>query len=498
MAPLHIGSSANLAVAGLALGVVYVVASCFYNIFLHPLRKVPGPLLYRVSVIPRSIDFMTGRLPMKLVDMHKQYGSAVRIRPNEVVFSSPQAWRDIYGHRKAGEPEFAKDENFYRLFKHTPVSILNAGREDHALLRRQLSHAFSDKIMREQEPIIDGYVKLLVHRIRERLEQSPNTPLDMTRWYNWTTFDVIGDLSFGISGGFGCLENASYHPWIRIITDSIRQNALFGGFADLGFRKVIQTIARTNITKNQQNRAIVHEKVQERMAIGSERPDFISSLLSKKGGLDLDLGGLVSNATLLVIAGSETTATLLSGATFLLTTHPKVLKKLADEVRSSFSSEDEITLTNVGHLSYMLAVLNESLRCYPPVVYGMPRRVPRGGGVIDGHAISENTVVSVFQYAAHHDEKYWTEPDEFRPERWLGDEKYRNDLLDAMQPFSTGPRNCIGRNLAYSEMRLILAKIIFNFDMRLDDGAREWLSTQKAYVIWDKPPLPVYLKPVVR
>lgn len=111
----------------------------------------------------------------------------------------------------------------------------------------------------------------------------------------------------------------------------------------------------------------------------------------------------------------------------------------------------------------------------------------------------------------------FTEPFAFRPERFLGDPKYAGDSLDALQPFSVGPRNCIGKklvgippnflfahiankialllkSLAYAEMRLILAKLLYNFDMELADKDVNWMD-QKAYFLWDKPPLGVYFTP---
>jgi cytochrome P450 len=67
-----------------------------------------------------------------------------------------------------------------------------------------------------------------------------------------------------------------------------------------------------------------------------------------------------------------------------------------------------------------------------------------------------------------------------------------------MQPFSVGPRNCIGRNLAYAEMRLILARIIFSFDLRLADDSKDWFSRNESYFVWHKPPLNIHLTPVSR
>jgi cytochrome P450 len=100
------------------------------------------------------------------------------------------------------------------------------------------------------------------------------------------------------------------------------------------------------------------------------------------------------NAGVLCVAGSETTATLLCGVTFLMLKHPHILNKLKEEVRSAFKSEDEITLTSVGNLEYMLACLNEAMRAYPPAPVGFPREVPKGGVRINGHFIPEGVSIS--------------------------------------------------------------------------------------------------------
>ena len=98
---------------------------------------------------------------------------------------------------------------------------------------------------------------------------------------------------------------------------------------------------------------------------------------------------LAENASLLIIAGSETTATLLSAALYYLTSHPETLAKLTDEVRKAFATEDEVDLISVQKLSYMLAVLEESSRLYPPVPTGSPRVIGRGGDTILGEYLPE-------------------------------------------------------------------------------------------------------------
>ncbi|KAK2766542.1 hypothetical protein FQN53_006680, partial [Emmonsiellopsis sp. PD_33] len=89
-------------------------------------------------------------------------------------------------------------------------------------------------------------------------------------------------------------------------------------------------------------------------------------------------------------------------------------------------------------------------------------------------------------------------PDTYHPERFLGDVRFATDKREVLQPFHVGPRNCIGRNLAYAEMRLILARLVFNFDLRLAVESTGWMQSQKIFNLWQRGPLKVYLTPVRR
>ncbi|KAI0392849.1 putative cytochrome P450 monooxygenase [Xylariaceae sp. FL0594] len=489
------GGVINIVQLGFVLGTLYTIGRCIYNVYFHPLRDHPGPLSHRMSIWPDAWHRIRGNLPFHAAELHRRYGPVVRISPNHLIFCNPQAWRDIYGHKKAGEEELEKHKGFYNIFKHVPRTVLNTDRREHGSLRRQLAHGFSDRSMREQEPLIGSYVNLLIKRLREVTTAEGGAVQNMCAWYNYTTFDIIGDLSFGVDGGFGCLEKSAYHPWIKIMSDTLWQASYIVALFQAGFGFLVELVVRSSLLADSKSRSIVSQKVEQRMK-GGERPDFLEGLIRRKDELKLDLRSMTGNAQVLIIAGSETTATLLSGVTYLLTAHPDILKKLEHEVRSSFSSDDEITLTSVGNLSFMLACLNEALRCYPPVAAAMPRQTPPNGAVVDGIFVPGGTVVSIYQWAINNDPRLWTEPSKYAPERWLGAPRYQTDQLDAMQAFSVGPRNCLGRNLAYAEMRLILAKVIYNFDMSLADDSRDWIARQKAWTVWYKPALNINLKPV--
>ncbi|KAI1158681.1 cytochrome P450 [Nemania serpens] len=303
---------AYLVTLAVVFGTILTLGYALYNAFMHPLRKFPGPIANRMFAIPRALHQINGDLPFHVAELHNRYGPVVHVAPNELAFSSPQAWRDIYGHKKT---EFPKHRSFYGIFKHLPSSIINADAVEHGNLRRQIAAGFSDRAMHEQEPIIGSYVDLLVLRLKDATEK--DSCQNMREWYTWTTFDLIGDLSFGVDGGFGCLKNTSYHPWVKLIHSSIRQQGILLGLIALGLREPIAWIHKhTNgFFADNKHRLIVKEKVAQRMHHG-QRPDFLDGLIRNKEALGLTEGHIATNASILILAGSETTATLLCGVTY--------------------------------------------------------------------------------------------------------------------------------------------------------------------------------------
>lgn len=93
----------------------------------------------------------------------------------------------------------------------------------------------------------------------------------------------------------------------------------------------------------------------------------------------------------------------------------------------------------------VMACLKEGLRYYPPVAGELARRVPKGGAYVAGAFVAEGTMVAASQYAMNHCSRNFSDSFSFKPERFLQPENFPSDNFDALQPFSCGPRNCIGR-----------------------------------------------------
>ncbi|EOO00988.1 putative cytochrome p450 protein [Phaeoacremonium minimum UCRPA7] len=203
-------------------------------------------------------------------------------------------------------------------------------------------------------------------------------------------------------------------------------------------------------------------------------------------------------AGLLLGAGFETTSSLVAVTLYLLQRNSHCLERVTNEIRSSFKSQNDISFAAVDNLPYMVACLNEALRWYPPVASGMPRQVMKGGTSIAGEFVPESTIVSIHHWGVYHSSANFVKPDEYHPERWLGDPRFASDKLDIVQPFMVGPRNCIGKNLAIAEMRTILALLLFNFDFKMPPEYIGWAEKQRFYNLWDRGPLEMYVAPVQR
>ncbi|KAM0366634.1 hypothetical protein ACHAPZ_011111 [Fusarium culmorum] len=474
--------------------VLFVTGRAIYYVFFHPLAKIPGPKLYAATQLPYLYHLTRGQWVYRLKELHEQYGPVVRYTYNDVSFITADAYKTIYGHKTGGAREFGKDFRLYRQGRPAPNLIVTK-HEDHKRQRKLLSHAFSHKALSEQNDLLMHYVNLFIEKLTQKAREGES--VDMVAWYNFATFDLIGHLALGQP--FGCLESGKYHPWVTKIFSSIKGISFSQAAIRLGLHNWISLITPSHVKKATKEHFEFTEHVAgARLDVkDNNSKDFMSYILRYNDERGMSRPEIIENSSLLIVAGSETTATLLSGVTYQLLTNPEAYKKLVTEIRSAFATEEDITATAVDQQTYLLAVLSEGLRMYPPVPGALGRLIPKGGDFVEGHWFPENTVVSVPQLPAYHSAHNFKDPEKFVPERWMDDPRYANDCRAVVQPFSMGPRDCIGKNLAYLEMRLLLTRLLWKFDAELMPESREW-KDQKIFFLWEKGSLYVKLTEVIR
>ncbi|KAJ8126041.1 hypothetical protein O1611_g7597 [Lasiodiplodia mahajangana] len=432
----------------------FLIAASYpiYALYLHPLRTYPGPKLAAITRIPYWIACLNGYQVRWMAKLHSQYGPVVRFGPDDLSYTDGQAWKDICLVPK-DKKENGKEVGFHAPSANgVPNIVCQNDIAQHARLRRALSPAFSEKALKAQEPLLQQYADLLITRCRQAAQ------LDMAQLLNFATFDIMADFSFGES--LHLLERGQYSEWVAKVFDVILPLVQIIEFYPL-LKKVF---------------ALIEPEAISRMRHDHFDHTDLWDLIVESEALTLE--EMHVNAELFMAAGTETTgiepepplgnidygvdsslASLLTGVIHYLISNPDKMKILTDEIRPRFESSRDITLEQLAPLPYLNACLREGMRVYPPVPSALPRIVADGGNSILGRWVPGGTRVSVHQ-----------NPDAFVPERWLGDPAYKDDSRSAHQPFSVGTRNCLGMNLAWHEMRLMLAKLVYEFDIGSDAG----------------------------
>jgi len=179
---------------------------------------------------------------------------------------------------------------------------------------------------------------------------------------------------------------------------------------------------------------------------------------------------LTAEALTLLIAGSDTTSNSTCAIIYHLARNPHIQEKLHKELDEQLGTEDETVATGdqVKRLPYLDACINEALRIHSTSALGLPRVVPEGGLTILGQFFPAGTIVSVPSYTIHRDTSVWGEDVEaYRPDRWF--ERDQAAMQKTFNPFSVGPRACVGRNLASLELQIIVASLLRRYEYVLEN-----------------------------
>ncbi|KAL5480933.1 hypothetical protein ACEPAI_9874 [Sanghuangporus weigelae] len=358
--------------------VVLVGHLAFYLIDSHHIRAsgITGPLLARFSDAWLGWVQAHGHRSQIVHDLHKQHGTFVRLAPNHVSISDPDAIRIVNGHGIG-----TTKSNFYNAFVAISRSIFNTrSQEEHARKRKAVAHVFSPKSVLEFEPYIRSHVAELLEQWDKLCEggrkgsgwhgRHGRVWFNCMPWFNFWAFDVIGDLAFG--SPFGMICNAKYATPVAVDQETT--------MAEYGREK----------TNFEESSELVHAiKEVPAIEILNGRSKYSASL----GVLPLWVGpgyyhgmqtGRIAFPTdRFLIAGSDSVSNSLCVITYYLAANPLVQEKLQKELDKALgidNFEDPVlTYANVKNLPYLEAVVNEAMRVHSTAGLGLPRVVPVGG-----------------------------------------------------------------------------------------------------------------------
>lgn len=284
----------------------------------------------------------------------------MRIGRNDLSFIDGEAWNDIYSS-SAG---FERDPRWTSAGKGAKKSLISSPKADHDRYRRLLNAAFSPKALKSQEEMIQGYIGYFLDLLVK--ETAKASKLNLKPWFEWLFFDIDGNLSFGES--FHAMSQPENRPFVAAMVEKFKAVMYLIGSAYVPWLRlpILSLVPKKQWVAHVQHRAYAREKVMKRLAEGDnpQKPDFITYLSRNnvEGKNHVTEEELVGNMDIVLIAGSETTATssLAAMHELLQTRNRYALAKLQREIRAAFRTEAEITPEATLKLPYLSAVIEES------------------------------------------------------------------------------------------------------------------------------------------
>ncbi|TVY67549.1 Cytochrome P450 monooxygenase apf7 [Lachnellula suecica] len=473
----------------------YIIASAFYNHYFHPLSKHPGPLLCSVSTLPNFYHTIKGDRHLWIWSCHQEYGNIIRFVPNGILLNTPTAYRSIY-NSKAN----VQKPNTYvaasRDSKHT--STMNTIHPaTHSRKRRVLNSVFFDKAVRSAEAFIVEHVDRWCEILLDGSSDGWTTPKNFATPSSYLAFDIMGTLSFGKSFDLKEPNDSPFRAMLDIIPGfmaffhALAQSPVLDIWVWLkprGLDTVLEYLSPPAVKKiydfNDTNIKTRIALLQKQKDSGAEAPekqrDMLYYLFEAK---DLETGEpaysdreLYAEVELLVLAGSDTVAMTLASFIFHVLHNPRVYDKVTEEIRNTFKSMDDIRGgPALASCQYFRACVDETLRMTPVVPSELPREVLAGGCTIDGHHFEKGTKLGTSHWTLMHNEAFFDDAWDFRPERWIVDEGNSSDKValarSAFFPFSYGPASCVGQKLAMQEILIAIGRVLYRMDLRLAPGS---------------------------
>ncbi|KAK9413826.1 putative Cytochrome P450 [Seiridium unicorne] len=449
-----------------------------YRLFLSPLAKVPGPKLAAFTGYYESYYevCLGGQYFKRVAEMHRQYGNQgpiVRVTPNEVHFSDPEAIDTIYPTtgRKTDKPQWFADRTG------TPYSIVSTpGHDMHRRRRNALNSFFSVASIRRLEPILHQNIEKMLRRL-QRVGDSEDV-VQVHRVFKACASDVI--TSYALNDSFGFLDMEDYgkawfdstdvffflthvfavFPWFVQLVQFTPSWLVEALVPSLRFLRLRQTwwLDRVREIRSSPDPS----KVKTTIFAG-----ILGSSLADDQKTDIRLA---SESQLVIFAGEGTTAYTLTCAIYHLLANPEVARQLKEELARAVPGAAGGTipdLSQVESLPYLNAVIQEAIRLHPGVMARQVRISPydpiiyRNRNTGEVYTISPGTVTSMSPLITHMNHHYFEEPYKFDPQRWIDDPSINKWFIG----FSRGSRNCVGMTLARREMALIISAIFLKYQI---------------------------------
>ncbi|KAL4744633.1 hypothetical protein BDW72DRAFT_199403 [Aspergillus terricola var. indicus] len=482
----------SLPLAAAGTWVLFHLAKCIYNLFFHPLSHIPGPWLAAATYLPEFYHDVVrgGRYTRQIQQMHEQYGPIVRINPHELHCNDHRFINEIYasGTRKRDKPVHQVTGSEAAV--HATFSTID--HDIHRMRRNALAKFFSRAQVLRLEPTVRGLAERLCDKM---LRTEKGRPFHVGAAYSQFGADVISGYCLGED-----LELIGQEGWEEQFVNEVATVLRLGctlRFVPwwkhvLGVAQLVRKLlvggpeespgALIAGMPNHIRKAQADTKIKSESGGGADASSttvFTSLLQSDLPLQEKAVERMTSEGISLFAAGTATVSWALTVATYHLLTKPAIFQRLTAEVTdlvNSSSSPEKVDWSALERLPYLGAVIQEALR----LSYGVASRTARVATGEDlvyrgewahrevHYIIPRGSAIGMSAAIAHHDEGVFPDSHSFLPERWLDEKNQRRKELDrALLAFSKGSRGCLGINLAYCELYLLLALLVLRVFPRM-------------------------------
>ncbi|XP_070617437.1 cytochrome P450 3A29-like isoform X12 [Erythrolamprus reginae] len=370
-------------------------------------------------------------------------------------------------------------------------------------IRNALSPTFTSGRLKEMMPIINHYNEILEKNIQKKLENEET--VDMKLIFSAYSLDVVTSCSFSVNIDslnhpndpvvvhmkkflkFSFLNPvlilAVLFPFLTPVLDKFNLT-IFPKASINFFFEVIKKIKEDRKKKDHTNRVDFLQLMMDAQAAASADPNSEKALTDKE---------ILAQSIFFIFGGYETIGSTLSFTSYCLATHPDVQEKLYQEINDTFANQTPPTYDALHQMEYLDMVVNETIRLYPPG--SRLERICKKTVEVHGMTIPQGMVVMVPAYVLHRLPEYWTEPEEFRPERFSKENKETLDPY-VFLPFGAGPRNCIAMRFALLVLKMGLVVALQRFRFQTCKETPIPLELEDKGLL--KPKKPIILKLVPR
>ncbi|KAL4883828.1 cytochrome P450 [Aspergillus karnatakaensis] len=457
--------------------ILTIAAYCVYNAWFHPLARYPGPFFAKFTILRGTYHAWKGDVHLDTLRCHRTYGPVFRYAPDRLVFSSPDAIRDIYsvGSNVTKDPTYA-------ALGHDKLNLVTlVDKSEHSKRRRLVAGSFSLANIKKFEPSILVYVERFITALSPsgltvEYPERWGPAVDISDWCSYLTFDTMTDFVFGLK--YDLLRD---QRWRHVVHDievtNVRLYVLMH-LRMLYLGRLDKWLFPAATRGAQGFLGFVNRLLADYPRRGeTKHVDAFKHFTGDKNGSPAMIPKQVySEAVMFVTAAQDTTSISLRAILFYLSRNPHAYTKLALEIRTAFAIDEPVTMDDkLKSCVYLNACIMESMRLSPAITGAtMFRHTSRGGQTVDGEHIPAGYNVSAGIYTVHHNEDIFPHPFEFMPERWILDENTTQEQLDLRLkmwvPFSVGARACIGKAFTQTLFSITVASVMRKYDFRVADG----------------------------